>query len=103
LGRVAETIGQEELEKQAGGAIPSPTSFFRGELAGELVFAELFEAVAETALQRRRSIGIERDEIPERLAAVFAEPSKRTGIGARMACNIFTSDTVNQELDLKIY
>ena len=41
-------------------------------LPGKLVFAQLFQAVAEAALQRSGSIGVERDEVPERLAAILA-------------------------------
>jgi hypothetical protein len=37
-----------------------------------LILAEFFEAVAETALERRRSIGVERDEIPKWLTAILA-------------------------------
>ena len=43
-------------------------------LSRSLVFAQTFQAVAKAALQRRRSVGIESDEVPQRLAAIFAEP-----------------------------
>src|SRR5262249_9559914 len=49
-------------------------------LAGELGFAEALEAIAQAALQRRRRIGIESNEIPERLAAVFAQPCESGGV-----------------------
>ena|ERR1700722_4544705 len=42
---------------------------FRG-----LAFAQAFQAIAEAALQWRGGVGIEGDEIPQGLAAVFAEP-----------------------------
>jgi hypothetical protein len=44
-------------------------------LLGGLAFAQAFQAIAEAALQWRRRIGIEGYQIPQGLAAVFAEPS----------------------------
>src|SRR5450631_1015906 len=43
-----------------------------GKLLGGLVFAEAFQAVAESALQRSGRVGVESDQVPERLAAIFA-------------------------------
>src|SRR4249920_1279108 len=63
-------------------------------LSGKLVFAELFETVAKAALKRSGRVGIEGDEIPERLAAIFAKPSKGACIGIRMAGDIFANGAV---------
>ncbi len=64
----APFVPQGKQGKQA----PHIKDSFDEELAGKLVFAEFFEAVAEAALKRSGRIGIEGDEIPERLAAIFA-------------------------------
>lgn len=64
------------------------------ELPGELVFTEFLEAVAQAALQRRWRIGIEGDKIPQRLAAIPAEPRERSGVRIRMACHIFADRAI---------
>ena len=43
-------------------------------LFGGLAFAQAFQTIAEAALQWGRRIGIEGYQIPQRLAAVLAEP-----------------------------
>jgi len=78
-------MGYAELRKQA--------SLWAG-LSGKLVFAQLFQTIAEAALQRRWRVGIERDEIPERLTAILAEPSKSACIGVRMAGDIFANRAI---------
>src|SRR6267154_5383107 len=63
-------------------------------LLGGLVLAETLQAIAQAPLQRRRRVGIECHEIPQRLAAILAQPSKRRRIGVRMPCHIFANRTI---------
>src|SRR5260221_2272063 len=77
--------------KGSGGA---RSDEWRFELADGVIFAEALQAIAKTALQRRRSIRIRRNQIPERLAAVFAEIRQSRAIGIGMARNIFAYGTI---------
>jgi len=63
-------------------------------LAAGLGVAEALEAVAETALERRRRVGIEGDEIPKRLRLVFAEIGEGGGVGVGMPGNVLADGTV---------
>src|SRR6266550_8674466 len=63
-------------------------------LLGGLVLAETFQTIAQAPLQRRRRVGIECHEIPQRLAAILAQPSKRRCIGVRMPRHILTNRTI---------
>ena len=51
---------------------------------------QLAQAVLQFAAQDGGRVGIERDEVPQRLAAVFGEPGERGGVGIGMARDIFT-------------
>src|ERR1700688_451704 len=59
-----------------------------------LAFAQAFQAIAEAALQWRGGVGIEGDEIPQGLAAIFAEPGQRGGVGVGVARDIFADGGV---------
>src|SRR5258708_24356879 len=59
-----------------------------------LVFAEAFQAVAQTALQRQRRVGIEGHQVPQRLAAVAAQPRERGRVRIRMARDVFANRAV---------
>ena len=63
-------------------------------LAAGLGIAQALEAVAETALERRGRVGIEGDEIPERLGFVFAEIAEGGGVGVGMTSDIFADGAV---------
>jgi hypothetical protein len=41
---------------------------------GRLAFAQSFQAIAEAALQRSGGVGIKSYQVPQGLAAIFAEP-----------------------------
>src|SRR5262245_59712750 len=59
-----------------------------------VIFAEPLQALAQPALQRCRCVGIERDQIPQWLAAILAQISKRRRIGVGMACYVFTDRSI---------
>src|SRR6266699_805399 len=63
-------------------------------LLGGLVLAETFQTIAQAPLQRRRRVGIECHEIPQRLAAILAQPSKCRCIGVRMPRHVLTNRTI---------
>src|ERR1700674_545289 len=63
-------------------------------LLGGLVLAETLQAIAQAPLQRRGRVGIECYEIPQRLAAILAQPGERRRIGVRMPCHIFANRTI---------
>src|ERR1700720_3308535 len=65
-----------------------------GNLLGGLVLAETLQAIAQAPLQRRGRVGIESHEIPQRLAAILAEPRKCRRIGVRMPCHIFANRAI---------
>ena len=56
-----------------------------------VIFAEPLQAIAQTPLQRCRRIGIERDQIPQRLAAVLAQISSGRRISIRVASDVFAN------------
>ena len=58
-------------------------------LAG-IALPQLAQAVLQFAAQGGRRVGIEGDEIPQGLAAVFGKPSECGGVGVGMARDIFT-------------
>src|SRR5207245_11601920 len=62
-----------------------------GHLPGGLAFAETLQAVAQPPLQRRWRIGIESYEIPERLAAVPAQPRQSVRVRVGMPRNILAN------------
>src|SRR5580704_8335028 len=57
----------------------------------ELVLAQLLQAITQAALEHRRRIRVEGNEIPERLAAVPAEPGQGRCVRIRMTCHILTN------------
>src|SRR3989442_4953015 len=63
-------------------------------LLGGWSSAEPFEAVARPPLQRRWRIGIESYEIPERLAAVPAQPRQSVSVRVGMPRHIFANRSI---------
>src|SRR5258708_17827911 len=63
-------------------------------LLGGLVFAETLATVAQPPLERSWRVGIESYEIPERLAAVPAQPRQGVSVPVGMPCHIFANCAV---------
>src|SRR5260370_14516423 len=63
-------------------------------LLGSLVFAETLQAIAQAPLERRGRIGIKSHEIPERLAAVTAQPGERVRVRVGVPGDIFANRAV---------
>src|SRR5215472_1588565 len=75
-----------------GGAKSSPAKHPRppegngNKLANRgVAFAQALQPVAQTTLQWTWRIGVERHQIPQRLAAILAQIGERCGVGVRMA------------------
>src|SRR5229473_7994997 len=60
-----------------------------GDLLAGSALPQLAQAVLQFAAEDGGRVGIECDEIPERLAAIFREPRERGRVGVRMARYIF--------------
>src|SRR5882762_3319300 len=71
-----------------------------GILLGSLVFAETLQAIAQAPLERRGRIGIESHEIPERLAAVTAQPGERVRVRVGVPGDIFANRAVRMSRQL---
>jgi len=66
----------------------------KAESADGLGVAEALEAIAKLALEDGGSVGIEGDEIPERLGFVLAEIGEGGGVGIGMTGDIFANGAV---------
>src|SRR5437588_2070992 len=67
------------------------TERYDSNLLGSFVFAETLQAIAQAPLQRRGRVGIESYEIPQRLAAVPAQPGQCGSVRVGMPRHIFTN------------
>jgi hypothetical protein len=81
--------GKAQSQAPFDGAQCKPLSKLIG-----LDFTEALQAIAKLALERHGRVGIEGDEVPERLRFVLAEIGERTGVGIRVARNVFADRAV---------
>ncbi len=65
-----------------------------------MIFAEAFEAFAQAALQHSGRIRIKSHQIPQRLAAVFAQIGERVSVGVGMASDVFAGGAVRMAAEL---
>ncbi len=73
---------------------PSLAEFPSLSLLGGLGVAEALQAIAEAALQRGGRVGVEGDQVPERLRFVFAQVRQRIGVGVWVTRDVFADGAV---------
>src|SRR5579872_905373 len=77
-----------------------PSSTARGSdaqwlrLLRELILSEALQAVAQASLKDRRRVRVESHEIPQRLAAIAAQPRQSRRVGVRVARHVFANRAV---------